>query len=104
MSTATGAFEQVAQSREQFTELLGGERADEWFLPGLVGVLRSQGKVLADDQCYTYAVLPIFEEGSFSAENMHPVPAAEHFTLSGDMHQRIRNLPDGAQVQVIIND
>ncbi len=104
LSTATGAFEQVAESREQFSELLGGESADEWFLPGLVEVLRSQGKVLAEDQCYTYVVLPIFKEGSFSAENMHPVPAAEHFALSGHMHQSIHNLPDGAQVRVIISD
>jgi hypothetical protein len=76
-------LEQVAESQQQFAELLSGERADEWFLPGLVEVLRSQGKVLGADQCYTYAILPIFSQGSFSAENMHPVSAAEHFSMSG---------------------
>ena len=104
LSTATGALEQVAESCEQFASLLEGEAVDEWFLPGLVEVLRSQGKQLGQDQCYTYAVLPIFSEGSFSAENMYPVLAAEHFAMSGHVHESIRKLPDGAQVQIIITD
>lgn len=80
------------------------EKADEWFLPGLVDVLRSQGKVLGADQCYTYAILPVFSQGSFAAENMHPVSAAEHFSMSGHVHESIRRLPDGAQVQVTITN
>lgn len=104
LSTATGDLEQVAESRQHFAELLGTQSADEWFLPGLVDVLRSQGKILADDQCYTYVILPIFSEGSFSAENMYPVSAAEHFALSGRMHESIRQLPDGAQVRISITD
>lgn len=104
LSTATGSFEQVAESRQQFAELLGGERADEWFLPGLVNALRSQGKVLGADQCYTYAILPVFSQGSFSAENIHPVSAAEHFSVSGHIHESIRQLPDGAQVQANITN
>jgi hypothetical protein len=104
LSTATGSLQQVAESQQQFAELLGGERTDEWFLPGLVDVLHSQGKMLEVDQCYTYAILPIFSQGSFSAENMHPVSAAEHFSLSGHVHKSIRQLPDGAQVRVTIAD
>ena len=104
LSTATGTLEQVAESREHFALLLEGEAVDEWFLPGLVKLLRIQGKELGNDQCYTYAISPVFSGGSFSAENMHPVSAAEHFSLSGHLHESIRKLPDGAQVQVTIND
>jgi hypothetical protein len=102
LSTATGSLEQVAESRAEFAEGLGTENTDEWFLPGLVDALREQGKILRPDQCYTYAMLPVFVEGSFSAENMHPVSAAEHFSLSGDMHRSIRGLPDGANVRVTV--
>lgn len=104
LSTATGSLEQVAESRQQFAELLGSERTDEWFLPGLVDVLHSQGKVLDPEQCYTYAILPIFSQGSFSAENMHPVSAAEHYSMSGHIHESIRKLSDGAQVQVNVTE
>ena len=104
LSTATGSLEQVADSRQQFSQLLGSDSTDEWFLPGLVDVLRSQGKVLDAGQCYTYAILPIFSQGSFSAENMHPVSAAEHYSTSGHMHERLRDLPDGAHVPVDITN
>ena len=49
LSTATGSLEHVADSRDEFQSLLGGERADEWFLPGLVGVLREQQQQLVLD-------------------------------------------------------
>jgi len=104
LSTATGSLEQVAESQTVFSELLGTEKADEWFLPGLIDDLRSSGKVLEPHQCYTYAILPIFSEGSFSAENMHPVSAAEHFSLTGHVHESIRLLPDGANVQITISE
>jgi hypothetical protein len=104
LNTATAELEQVAQSREQFESLLSGDQADEWFLPGLVDALRGQGKKLQDDECYTYAVLPVFAEGSFSAENMHPVKASEHFSASGRVHESICKLPDGARVQVTISE
>lgn len=104
LSTATGALEQIASSREQFRERLGTDAANEWFLPGLIDALIAQGKVLEKDQCYTFAIFPIFLEGSFSAENMHPASAAAHFTASGHIHESIRQLPDGAQVQLRIAD
>jgi hypothetical protein len=104
LSTATGSLEQIAESRQQFMELLAGEKADEWFLPGLVDVLRSQGKVLGADQCYTYAILPVFSQGSFTAENMHPVPAADHFSMSGHVLESIRQLPDGTEVRLTVTD
>jgi Domain of unknown function (DUF1851) len=104
LNTATGALEQVAESRPQFTDLLEGDRADEWLFPGLVEALHSHGKVLAADQCYTYAILPVFETGSYSVENMHPVSAAEHYSMTGHLHEHIRKLPDGARVRLIIGD
>lgn len=100
LSTATGAIEQVAEGRTHFSQLLGTERADEWFLPGLVDVLYEQGKVPGPDECYSYAILPVFAAGSFSAENMRPVAASEYFGLSGDLHRQLQGLPDGSQVKL----
>jgi hypothetical protein len=104
LSTATAALEHVADSRADFAEQLGTDATDEWFLPGLVDVLRAQGKELGPDGCYTFAILPIFAEGSFSAENMHPTAAATHFAESGRLHERIRKLPEGTQIQITLPD
>ena len=40
----------------------------------------------------------VFAEGSFSAENMQPAPAVEHFKLSGQLARRIQALLDGTPV------
>ena len=103
LSTATGSLEQVADSREHFEILLQGSDVDEWFLPGLALALREHGKPLQTDECYTYGTFPVFEQGSFSVENMHPIAAAEHFRVSGNLHEGIRGLPDGAQTGVVLD-
>lgn len=103
LCTASGTLEQVAESPGQFQALLRDpERTDEWCLPGLVDALRAQGKMLASGQCYTFDVFPVFSGGAFSAENMRAVAAHAHFAASGRLHERIRGMPDGAPVQVII--
>ncbi len=104
LSTATGSLEQVADSRAHFSALLEGEDADEWFLPGLPAALHSLGKPLGASECYSYKVFPVFEHGSFSVENMFAVSAAEHFAMSGKLHESIRSLPDGAEAQMLLDD
>lgn len=86
LSTASGDLEQVADSPADFRARLSDPEAqDEWFLPGLVHALQEQGKTLLPGQLYGYSVLPVFEGGSFSVENMLPVDAAAHYTLSGEL-------------------
>jgi hypothetical protein len=102
LSTATGSLEQVAETQASFRELVGTDTADEWFLPGLVEALRSSGKILEPHQCYTFTILPVFSEGSFSVENMHPISAAEHYSLTGHIHESIRQVPDGGDVQITV--
>jgi len=104
LSTATGSLELVADAREDFVALLEGEQADEWFLPGLVDVLLAQGKALGPEDCYTFTVLPVFQEGSYRAENVRVVSAAWHFAATGQLLERIRQLPDGTAVQLVIED
>jgi hypothetical protein len=103
LSTATGSLEQVAESRFAFQQLLDTETSDEWFLPGLVEALREHGKTLEPDQCYTYAILPVFADGDFSVENMHSISASEHYSLTGQVHESIRGAADGSTVQIKIH-
>ncbi len=100
LSTATGSFEQVAHSESEFISMLAGEQVNEWFLPDLVEELQSAGINLLPGQCYSYTTLPIFAEGSFSVENMHPLSAKEHFSFTGHVMQKIQSLPDGAKISI----
>lgn len=102
LNTGAAELTNVAQSWEHFVELLGTERAEEWFMPHLVEELHEAGKVPGPGECYTYVTLPVFVEGKYEVSNLNPVPAREHFALTGEMHQQIRRLPDGAQVKVVV--
>lgn len=102
LNTGVGELTQIAESVDEFRELLGTELADEWFLPALVGRLHAAGKVAQPGQCYTYVTLPVFEEGTYEVSNLNAVPAHEHFMLTGDIHREIKGLPDGAKVRLSV--
>jgi len=102
LNTSVGELTQVAESVQEFRELLGTELADEWFMPGLIERLHAAGKVLQAGQCYTYVTLPVFAEGSYEVENLNPVPVHEHFGLTGHILSEINGLPDGAKVKISV--
>lgn len=100
LNTGTAEITHVATSRDEFLELLKTDKVDEWFMPHLVAQLKEAGKVLKLDCCYTYVVLPIFKEGKYVVANLNPVPAAEHFGFTGEVHRQVQRLPDGAKVEL----
>jgi hypothetical protein len=104
LNTATAEITRVAASREEFLQLLKTEHADHWFMPHLIEALKTAGKHLQPDQCYTYVVLPIFKEGTFEVGNLNPIPVAEHFGVTGEIHRQLRNLPDGAKVRLTLTE
>jgi hypothetical protein len=102
LNTGTAEITQVAESRAEFTELLKGDAYVEWFLPNLVQQLKEAGKILEPDHCYTYVTLPTFKEGKYEVANLNPVPAKDHFAVTGSMHRQLRGLPDGARVKISV--
>lgn len=102
LNTGTAEVSKLADRLSEFQGLLATEMADDWFLPALIEELIRAGKTLAPGRCYTFAILPIFREGTYTVENLNPVDAKEHFGLTGHMHKEISNLPDGTTVKIKI--
>lgn len=92
LDTGTAEIQQVAPSRPAFVELLKTDKVDDWFMPALVSRLIAAGKKLEPGQCYTYVTLPIFEQGRYEVANLNPVPAREHFGLTGELHRQLAGL------------
>jgi hypothetical protein len=99
LNTGTAEVKRVADSIENFQEHLGTELADDWFLPDLVERLHAAGKLPEEGECYTYVTLPVFAEGKYEVDNLNPVPAAEHFAVTGHIHREIAALPDSAKLK-----
>ena len=51
-------------------------------------------------ECYTYVTLPVFAEGKYEVDNLNPVPAGEHFSVTGHILHEIAELPDEAKVKL----
>jgi hypothetical protein len=104
LNAGTGEVQRVASSVEQFRELLGTEKAEEWFLPGLVEQLHATGKVPVVGECYTYVTLPVFAEGKYEVANLNAVPAKEHFAATAHVLREIHELPNGAKVRLNVTE
>jgi hypothetical protein len=100
LNTGTGEFTRVADSIEQFRDLLRSEVADEWLMPGLIEQLHAAGKIPEPGECYTYVTLPVFAEGKYEVDNLNPVPAGEHFSVTGHILHEIAELPDDAKAKL----
>jgi hypothetical protein len=102
LDTGTATLTRVADSLPAFEASLAGEAARDWLLPDLVQALQGEGKSLGRDQCYTYAILPVFAEGKYETWNFKPVPLREHFEVTAELHRSIAPLADGTRVRLAI--
>ena len=98
LNTGTGEITPVAQDWKSFQIALGGDSADDWFMPSLVEGLHNAGMRPGASECFTYGIYPVFAEGKYEISNFAVVPAKEHFGLSGDLHRQILGLADGDKV------
>jgi hypothetical protein len=55
--------------------------------------------VLAAGQCYAYTTPPVVG-GEYRVENVWVAPWQEWFSLTADLFQQIKDLPDGATVSL----
>ena len=100
LQTDWGALTKVADSIEQFQQHLNDEeKVDEWFLPLLVEKLLAAGKVLEDNEVYSFKKLPVIG-GEYSVDNIEPVEMSVHFAVTGQLYDQIKDLPDGTKVDV----
>jgi hypothetical protein len=104
LDTGAGTVSSVAENLSEFERLVKSDGADEWLLPDLVSALIGAGKLLDPQQCYSFVILPVFKEGTYSTDNLNAVRIGEHFGLTGELHKQIRDLPDGSTVQLKVVD
>ena len=101
LQTDCGNLNKVSDDLQQFEQYLHNEdKIDNWFLPLLIEKLLTAGKLLEENQVYSYKKIPVIG-GEYSIDNMEPIKMSVHFALSGQICEQIKDLPDGTKV--IIN-
>lgn len=100
LSTDDGSLTKIADSKAGFEQMLADEaNIDNWFLPSLVGKLLTANKYLGKNEVYSFKEFPIIG-GEYSVDNIAATDISVHFTLTGIIHEQIKDLPDGTKVQI----
>lgn len=99
LDIAAGALKQVAESPDEF----GGLLDDRDFVIGhfsveLIADLRQQGQLLAPGQLYSFKKPPPLG-GQYTLDNFESTSIEVHFSLLGQIHEQVRNLPPGTKIK-----
>jgi hypothetical protein len=98
LNTGWGQLTEVAKSAEEFKKrMVQPKCAEEWFIPNLIGDLLSSGKKLGPGECFSYQVPPVLG-GEIDPDNFEPMDLSVHFSVLGQIHEQVKDLPEGAPI------
>lgn len=104
LDVVRGTFTRLADDREGFEERLNAEdNAEEWLSIALVDDMADAGKTLAPGECFGFETPPVLG-GGFTVENAGPRRIEEYLQSCGWIHEQLRDIPDGEQVSLSIED
>lgn len=100
LQTDCGDLTKVAETLEEYEQFLGDEEnIDNWFLPLLIENLLASGKLLKDNEVYSYKKIPVLG-GEYSVDNIEPTDMSVHFAFSGQICEQVKDLPNGTTVNI----
>lgn len=96
----TAEIEKVANSLKDFEKKLDDDdMVDDWFLPLLVNAIKEEGIKLNKNSLYGYKLLPILG-GEYDPKNYELTDIEVHFNMCGQIHEEIKDLPDGTRIRL----
>jgi len=100
LNVGDGTLTEVAESGEEFaTKMENEDNFADWLMAPLVDLLAEKKVKLKKGQCYGFKVLPVLG-GEFEPKNIAPISIIEYLGASGEMHSQLKDVADGAQVQI----
>ncbi|MHB1423835.1 MAG: T6SS immunity protein Tdi1 domain-containing protein [Gemmataceae bacterium] len=103
LNMGDGLLQTVASSEAEFERAAADpDNYGLWFGAELVDQLRATGKTLEPEECYCYLLLPMLG-GEYEPANFRVYNVVTHFQVWGPIHEQLWNLPDGAQVEFVID-
>jgi hypothetical protein len=104
LDTGAGEVQEVADSVAAFERLLKQpQEASRLLLAPVVEEFVRVNGPIPTGRCLGFTRLPVLG-GTYTIENRWLAPIVEHFAVTGETHRQIRDLPDGARVQIRVVD
>jgi hypothetical protein len=100
LDVGSGELQLIAQNIEDFKiKLQDDENIENWFLESIVEDLYESGLQLKENEVFGYIKLPIMG-GDYDISNFEPIDMSVHFTFAGQIHEQIKDLPNGTKVKI----
>lgn len=104
LDTSGGTLECVADCRDVFsTKIDQGDNANQWLMIPLVDDCVGAGLVPGPGQCYSFKQSLVLG-GEYSISNTEVCDLSIHYSIHGQIHRQIKDVPDGTNVNIRVDD
>jgi hypothetical protein len=101
LDAAGGKLDKIASNRDELKAALSSpEGQDQYLLAGLAHAAETQGLMLAESQVFDFIQPPVLG-GQFVVENLQPKDFVVSLNISGQIHNKVRNLSPGTKISNI---
>lgn len=98
LDVGRGEIHAVAGSDEELRSLLASKDfVVNYLAVQMVGAMMQAGRRLEPGQIYRFKVPPVLG-GQYDLNNVEATEIAVHFSLAGQLHEKVRNLPPGTPI------
>ncbi len=98
LDVGAGQLHPIAGSAEELSSLLANKDfVVNHLAVQMVGAIMQAGRRLEPGQIYSFKVLPVLG-GQYDLNNVEAMDIAVHFSLAGQIHEKVRNLPPGTPI------
>ena len=99
IDTTAGLFAEVAKNGEDFQGLLtDGAFIEDKFHTETIAAYRKAGKKLNPGKCYSYKK-PLTLGGDENVHNLKVRAIEEHIKIMGELHEKLKDLPEGGEIE-----
>ena len=98
LNVGDGIYVKVADSVAGFESILASpDKVAEWFIPELVLDIQRLGITRSQHQCFSFKKPPVLG-GKYEPENFEAADISIHFSLLGQIHEQVKDLPAGTSI------
>jgi hypothetical protein len=98
LDTYEGRYTRVADDERSWRSAMeASESREAWLSPELVAEIEATGLRLSAEQCFS-PILPLAVGGAMAPENFECSPWLLHMSLTGQIYEQIRHLPEGTPI------
>ena len=98
LNVVEASVTEVAATLEDFqTAMTAPQNVNEWFMPDVVQGQSVLGMDPGLNECLSFKLPPVLG-GQIDPDNIEISDIAVHFSLAGQIHQQVKDLPDGTKI------